>query len=226
MFSVDDALVEAVGDALRERTGLRFVAGAAGTGKSTVCAAIGERFGLDVLDMDARIYGSWHGRYDSGRHPASHAWSVARDPLAWQLALEPEAYLAFQAAGTAEAMDLLAEELRDEDPIRPLLVDGGFGSVGVLARVASPDRVACLALPTPLQEGVWTGSVDRRAFLETVAGVTGVDDPVGRFLALDARLARAMVSDARAAGIAVVERRPDDNPAAFAERIARVLGLG
>lgn len=225
---VDPALVGAARDALQARTGLRFVVGAAGTGKTTVCAAIRERLGIDVLDMDARIYGSWHGRFDPVRHPASHAWSAAADPLAWQLALEPEAYLAFQEASTAEALDLLGDELRDRDPdrARPLLVDGGFGSVAALARIVPPDRIVCLTLPPADQARAWTSTEDRRAFLEMVAGVTAVADPIGRFLALDAHLAGAMARDSVASGILVLERRPADGIAPFAERVARALGLG
>ena len=223
---MDGELVDGAKSALHARRGLRFVVGAAGAGKTTVCGALAERGGIDVMDMDARIYGSWHGRFDPVRHPASHAWSAAPDPLAWQLALEPEAYLAWQAASTAEALDLLAGELRDEDPDRPLLIDGGFGSVAVLARVVPPDRIACLALPSADQASVWTATGDRRAFLDMVAGVTAVADPVGRFLALDRHLARAMVADAEAAGIPILERRPGDGIADVAERIARWLGLG
>jgi hypothetical protein len=223
---VDQALVEVARDALQARTGLRFVVGAAGTGKTTVCAAIRERLRIDVLDMDARIYGSWHGRFDPVRHPASHAWSAAADPLAWQLALEPEAYLAFQEASTVEALDLLGDELRETDPARPLLVDGGFGSVAALARIVPPDRIVCLTLPPTDQARVWTATEDRRAFLDVVAGVSGVADPVGRFLALDAHLARAMVRDSVASGVLVLERRPADGITDLAERVARALGLG
>jgi hypothetical protein len=226
MFPVDESLAEAARSALRERTGLRFVVGAAGTGKTTVCTAMGERHRIDVLDMDARIYGAWHGRFDPGRHPASFAWSAAADPLAWQLALEPDAYLGFQAASTVEALDLLAAELSHEDPDRTLLVDGGFGSVAVLAAVVPADRVVCLTLPPVDQARVWTATVDRRAFLRMVAGVTAVADPVGRFLALDAHLARTMIRDAEAAGILVLDRSAADGIGPFAERVARALGLG
>ena len=223
---VGDALVAGAREDLQARSGLRFVVGAAGTGKTTVCAGLAERTGIDVLDMDARIYGSWHGRFDAVRHPANHAWSVAPDPLAWQLALEPEAYLAWQAASTAEALDLLAEELRDVDPDRPLLIDGGFGSVGVLARVASPDRIACLSLSPVDQAGVWSATEDRRAFLEIVALVPGVDDPVGRFLALDRALSARMVADAHAARIRVVERAFGESIGVTANAVGRHLRLG
>jgi hypothetical protein len=222
---VGQALVEAARDALQARTGLRFVVGAAGTGKTTVCAAIGERLRIDVLDMDARIYGTWHGRFDPVRHPASHAWSAAADPLAWQLALEPGVYLAFQEASTAEALDLLGDELRGTDPARPLLVDGGFGSVAALARIVPPDRIVCLALPPEDQARVWTATEDRREFLDVVARVSGVDDPVGRFLALDVALSAQMIEDARAVGIRVLERAPDEPVAATASAVEGHLGL-
>jgi hypothetical protein len=226
MSPVDESLAEAARAALRERTGLRFVVGAAGTGKTTVCATIGERHRIDVLDMDARIYGAWHGRFDPVRHPASHAWSAAVDPLAWQLALEPGAYLAFQEASTAEALDLLGDEIRGTDPARPQLVDGGFGSVAVLARVVPPDRIVCLTLPPEDQARVWTATEDRRAFLATVAGVTAVADPVGRFLALDEHLAGAMARDSEACGVVVLGRSSAGGIADLAERVARALGLG
>ena len=117
-------------------------------------------------------------------------------------------------------------ELCDEDPDRTLLVDGGFGSIAALASIVPADRIACLALPAAEQARVWTATEERRAFLEMVAGVTAVADPVGRFLALDAHLAGAMVRDSEASGILVLERRPADGIAPFAERVARTLRLG
>jgi hypothetical protein len=90
----------------------------------------------------------------------------------------------------------------------------------------APDRIVCLALPAADQARAWTATEDRRAFLDIVAGVTAVDDPVGRFLVLDAHLAGAMVRDSEASGIHVLERRPTDGVAELAERVARALRLG
>jgi len=148
--------------ALAGHSGLRFILGGAGTGKSSVCAALAARHGLEILDMDARLYGSWHGRFDPARHPANHAWSSAADPLAWQVALQPGAFLAFHEAATAEALDLLADELRGADPARPLVVDGGFGSVAVVARAVPASSIVCLALPPDLAATVWTGYLPDR----------------------------------------------------------------
>ena len=229
-FPVDASLLRRAREVLADRPGLRFVVGGAGTGKTTVCAEIGRARHVEVLDMDARIYGRWFGRSERDRHPASHAWSTAPDPLAWQLALDPDAFAAFHAATTAEALDLLAADLAHDDdgrdPARPVIVDGGFGRPIVLAEVVAPARIVCLALPEDLQGDVWTSSDERRAFLDAVAAAWGEGDPVAAFLALDRRLHREMVRDARLAGIPLLERDQASDVAELAARVVRSLGIG
>jgi hypothetical protein len=224
-FPVDEALLASAADRLRAHPRLRFVLGGAGTGKSSVCLQLHESRHVAVIDMDARLYGSWHGRFDPVRHPANHAWSSAADPLAWQVAMEPEAFLAFHEAAAAEALDLLADELRGTDPAGLLVVDGGFGSVAVVARAVPASTVVCLALPPDLVATVWTGDEKRRGFLDVVAGIPGIDDPVGRFLALDAAMSARMVADAHAAGVAVIERQGGDPVGLTLAGVAEVLGL-
>ncbi len=85
--------------------------------------------------------------------------------------------------------------------------------------------VVCLALPPDLAATVWTGDEDRRGFLDAVAGVTSVDDPVARFLALDATMSERMVADARAASARVIERVRDEPVDVTAARVAEALGL-
>jgi len=228
MFTVDDGLLDEAGALLRTLTGLRFVVGSSGTGKTTICTALATARGVEVLYLDARIYGSWHARFDAARHPASRAWLDARDPLAWQLALGTADFRAFHEAATAEALDLLADELGAAvgDQAATVLLDGGFGSVAVLARAVPADRIACLSLPPELRGTVWTGSSDRRGFLEVVAGVSGVEDAVGRFLAMDAALSERMAEDAAATGIRLFERSPDEPVAVTASAVGQHLGLG
>jgi hypothetical protein len=209
--------------------GLRFVTGAAGSGKSTACTALARRHGLPVLDIDERLYGSWHGRFDRRRHPGNHAWSTASDPLAWQLAMTPAAFLDFHDASTLEALDLLAEDLETGEGPAPgalLLVDGGFGSVRSLASVVDPATIACIVPSPDLRATAWTADPDRREFLEIVAGVSGIQDPVGRFLALDAALAGRMEADALAAGVACIDRRAADTIDAVVDRLVVPLGIG
>lgn len=224
-FPVDEALLASTADRLCAHPRLRFVLGGAGTGKSSVCLYLQESIRVAVIDMDTRIYGAWGDEWDRTRHPATHAWMAAADPLAWQLALEPEAFLQFHAAATGEALDLLVEELGGIDDTDPTLVDGGFGSLAVVARAVPPASIVCLALPPGRSEAVWTADPGRREFLEMVAAVETVPDPLTRFLALDAALSERMVSDAHAAGAAVIERPRGEPVDLTADRIAEVLGL-
>ena len=225
-FPVDEGLLATAADRLRAHPGLRFVLGGAGTGKSSVCLRLRESIQVGVIDMDTRIYGTWGNRWDRTRHPASHAWMTAADPLAWQLALAPEAFLGFHAAATAEALDLLADELGALDDTVPTLVDGGFGSLAVVVRTVSPASIVCLSLPEGGSQAVWTADPGRRGFLEAVAAVATVPHPVARFLAFDVALTERMVADARAAGVAVIERAPGTPLDVTAGLVATELGIG
>jgi hypothetical protein len=227
-FPVDDALLVRARRVLGHRPAIAFVVGGAGAGKSTVCAEIGRRTGIEVLDVDARLYGDWFGRLDARRHPAGRAWASAPDPLAWQLSLDPDAFAAFHAATTAESLDLLADDLEARDPDLPLLVDGGFGRPAVLAAGIPASRIACIALAAPLRRVVWTGDPDRRGFLDEVAATVLPDgrDPIAAFLALDDRLHEEMVRDARAVGIPVLERGAATTVDDLAGRVASALRIG
>jgi hypothetical protein len=224
-FPVDEGLLASAADRLRAHPRLRFVMGGAGTGKSSVCLHLHESIPVAVIDMDTRIYGTWGDRWDRTRHPANSTWMAAADPLAWQLALDPEAFLRFHAAATVEALDLLADELAGTDDTVPTLVDGGFGSLAVVARAVPPASIVCLALPPGRSEAVWTVDPWRRGFLEMVAAIDTIDDPVARFLALDAALAERMVADATAAGVAVIERAPGTPLDVTAAVVAEMLAL-
>jgi hypothetical protein len=73
----------------------------------------------------------------------------------------------------------------------------------------------------------WTGSEERRAFLGEIASVrlTGGEDPVAAFFALDERLHEAMVGDARGTGIALLERDERTTVADLVARVATALGI-
>ena len=83
-FVIDHALLARAQEKLSGRT-LLWIVGGAGSGKTTVCQALSARLGLSVYDMDAHIYGSYHGRFNPARHPVNTAWSAAPDGLAWLL---------------------------------------------------------------------------------------------------------------------------------------------
>jgi hypothetical protein len=228
-FAVDEALLASAAGRLRPLPGLRFVLGGSGSGKSTVCTWLREHGrGVTTIDLDARLYGSWSDRWRPGRHPVALAW-LASDALPWQLAMEPGEFVSFQAALAAEALDLLADDLASDTSASEaglLLVDGGFGSVGVVARAMEAEPLLVLAAPdgTTAAE-TWTSNAYRRAFLDDVGAIETVDDPVGRFLALDAALDAAMVADAEAAAIPVVRRGPGEVVEATARSVAARLGI-
>jgi hypothetical protein len=230
-FPLDEVLLTAVATRLRSHPSLRFVMGGAGTGKSSVCRQLHASVDVPVIDMDARMYGIWGDRWDRVRHPANSAWMGAADPLDWQLALAPEAFLQFHAAATAEALDLLADEfgqigqVGETDDDAPVLVDGGFGSIAVVARAVPPASIVCLDLPPGGSEAVWTSDPGRLGFLEAVAAATAVQDPVARFLACDAALSERMVADAAAAGVVVIARSPETPLETTAGLVATALGL-
>ena len=70
---------------------LRWLLGAAGAGKSTVTRVLARRYGLELVDLDADIYGEWHSRFTSDRHPTNYEWTNVPDSLDWLLAMEPDA---------------------------------------------------------------------------------------------------------------------------------------
>ena len=47
---------------------------------------------LPLYDMDAHIYGTYHGRFTRQLHPANTAWATAQDGLAWLLAMSWEEF--------------------------------------------------------------------------------------------------------------------------------------
>ncbi len=72
---------------------------------------------------------------------------------------------------------------------------------------------------------MWTGSAERRGFLDVVAAVPTVAEPVTAFLALDARLDDAIVGDAARAGIPILERDEATPIATLAARLIAALGI-
>ena len=82
--------------------------------------------------MDARIYGSYHGRFSPTRHPANTAWASAPDGLAWLLGLTWDEFDSFNRAALPEYLDLLAEDLDAIELKGALLVDGGLCTPGLL----------------------------------------------------------------------------------------------
>src|SRR5512139_217497 len=111
-FTIDHQLLTQARASLSERKRLYWIVGGAGSGKTSVCQFLSTQFGLLVYDMDAHIYGDYHGRFTEERHPVNWAWSTAENGLAWLLDMSWEEFDGFNQAALPEYLDLLASDLQ------------------------------------------------------------------------------------------------------------------
>lgn len=222
-FPLDLDLLTACRTALADRD-LYWVLGGGGSGKSTVCRELGERLQLDVVDMDARIYGEYHAQFSAKRHPISTQWAAAPDGLAWLLDLSWEEFDAFNRASLPEYVDLLAHELGSRDDTAPVLVDGGVWHPTLLSVALDPARIVCLRREALDPEALWSQPGERAGMRDAVMAL----DPSGRkwdkFLAFDARITETVLAGAEAAGVRVCAWDDSESPSEVAERVRGLLG--
>ncbi|OGO30213.1 MAG: hypothetical protein A2Z16_02990 [Chloroflexi bacterium RBG_16_54_18] len=167
-FAVNMGLLDQVGDRLRALGDVYWIVGGAGSGKTTVCRLLSDLRDLPVYDMDARIYGSYHSRFNPQRHPVNWAWSQSPDALAWLLDMSWDEFNHFNQAASPEYLDLLAEDLAALQPHDCVLVDGGISNPGLLSRVIPTQHIVCLAVDGSESAQVWEREADRQAMKEAV----------------------------------------------------------
>lgn len=210
---------------LGSRRRVFWVIGGAAAGKSTICRAIAERTGLRVYDMDAHIYGSYGPRYDPERHPANSRWLAAENPLAWMLGLDPAALDAFGQATTAEYLDLLAADLRDESPEEPLLIDGGITHPALIAQALDPQQIVCLIIADEERVRAWETAEERAMMRDWIRALPEPELMWRRFLAQDAQIAATLERESRQVQSAIIERQPSDSVDDLAAQVLARLGL-
>jgi hypothetical protein len=224
-FQVDGVLLDRAGAALARHDALYWVVGGAGAGKTTVCRMLSAQTGLLVYDMDAHVYGDYHGRFDPPRHPVNAAWAAADDRLAWLLDMSWDEFDGFNRAALPEYLDLLAEDLGDLEPGGGLLIDGGICNPGLLAQVLSPRQIVCLSARHASSERVWEHDGERAGMKAAVGQLRDPEACWRRFLEFDRRITHGMVNESRAAGIPVVEWAEDTTVAQVVEVIVACWGL-
>jgi hypothetical protein len=101
-FAINNDLLRQSRTILAKRDNLCWVVGGAGSGKTTICRALSARHDIPVYDMDAHIYGAYHGRFTRERHPVNKKWSTAQDGLAWLLDKSWDEFDAFNQAALLE----------------------------------------------------------------------------------------------------------------------------
>ncbi|MBP8293072.1 MAG: hypothetical protein KAX65_09880 [Caldilineaceae bacterium] len=224
-FQVNQELLVQTRVALAGRDALYWLVGGAGAGKSTLCAALSARFGIPIYDMDARVYGSYHARFDSTRHPVNTAWSTAPDALAWLLTLSWDEFHDFNQAALPEYLDLLGEDLAAMPPGEKILIDGGICNPGLLAQVIPARQIVCLAAPAQSSAAIWAATDERQGMKEAIDQLPNAQAMWRTFLDFDSRITRTMLEECQQQGIAICLRDETTSVAALVERVAGLLGI-
>ncbi len=223
MVEVNPILVAEIRERLNQYD-LRWLLGAAGAGKSTVAGILAGRYGVQLIDLDAHIYGRWHSRFTVERHPANHEWVSAPNSLEWLLGMGWSGYDRFQRAALFEYLDLLAQDLEGK-PLGRVLLDGGLYHPALLAEVLPADRIGCSARPQRSAREVWESSEERRAMRDHMSTLSAPDAAWVRFLELDEHIALTVAEEAATAGVTLIARRPDTAVETTAAAVARAFGL-
>ncbi len=224
-FAVDMGLLERVGERLRALGDVYWILGGAGSGKTTVCLLLSDLCSLPVYDMDAHIYGSYHGRFNLQRHPVNWAWSHSPDALAWLLDMSWEEFNLFNQAALPEYLDLLADDLEKLQPRNGILVDGGISNPGLLARLIPARHMVGLAVNDLSSAQIWEGEPERVEMKQAVQRLPHPEAAWQRFLDFDRRLTEGILQECRACCIPLCLRESSAAPQETAGRVASLLGL-
>lgn len=219
------SLLTSARDIFAARPQLYFLIGGSCTGKTTLTQAIAALYQLPIIDMDTHIYGDYHSRFTAEAHPASYAWSTAENGLAWLLSKNWPAFDQFNAESNREYLVLLAEDLLNHDPQKPILVDGGFSKPGLLAQFVPISQIICLALPEGVSGRIWNEDPARLPMKEMVEQLTAPPDAWNHFLRLDSGISQTMVTESEAHGIRVIYRDEKSTVAGLMAQIAEYWNL-
>jgi hypothetical protein len=221
-FIIDRDLLRQSHTALFKRDRLYWVIGGAGSGKTTICQALSARFDIPVYDMDAHIYGSYHGRFTQERHPVNKTWSTAQDGLEWLLEMTWTQFNRFNQAALPEYLDLLSQDLEFTDPDSSILIDGGIWHPALLAQVIPTRRIVCLANPERTRAEIWE-TAERNSMKEAIHQLPKPENAWRKFLEFDGRITYEIQKECQENDISICSRGARESVDEFAEQIVRVL---
>jgi len=224
-FIINNDLLTQSRATLFRRDRLYWVVGGAGSGKTTICRALSARFDIPVYDMDAHIYGAYHGRFTQKRHPVNRAWSTARDGLAWLLDMSWDEFDNFNQAALAEYLDLLAKDLGATKPNASVLIDGGICNPALIAQVISTRQIVCLTIPERSSAEIWEETDERNSMKEVIYQLAKPEEAWRKFLEFDGRITHTILKECQENNISVCPRGETESVDEFAERVAHVLGI-
>ena len=225
MFRLDLELLKESGSILASDGRIHWLVGGSGSGKSTVCSELRSKHDVIILDMDSRIYGTYHAMFSPSRHPVSSQWSAADDGLAWLLGLTPAEFDAFNRASLPEYLDLLGSEIQTLDDPRPIVVDGGICNPALLATVLQPSRIVCVRREESDAATLWGQPGARSKMRDAVMRLDATGEKFKRFLEFDDRITATAADECAHAGIQVCAWKESESPSEVANRLAAMLGL-
>lgn len=224
-FVINEALLETAKTKLANRPRTFWVVGGAGSGKTTICQALARQYNLPLYDMDAHIYGEYHGRFSPSRHPVNSEWAAAANGLAWLLAMSWAKFDAFNKAAVPEYLDLLADDLAKLPANAGLLIDGGIVNTAVAAQAFPANQMVCLSRPNLSSSEVWQETPAR---LEMKAMFADLPDPENmwqKFLEFDEQINQTILRESQTANIPICVRSETDSVELLANRVAQTLRL-
>ena len=225
-YTINEEYLTRARAALAGRDDLFWLVGGSGAGKTTICGALAAVYGLPVYDMDAQVYGAYHGRFSGQRHPVNSDWSKSPNGLAWLLAMSWEAFDNFNRAALAEYLDLLAEDVQAGAADGGLMIDGGICNPAIIAQVMPAKQIVCLATEERPSREVWEADAERLQMKEAVMDLGLGEEAWDRFLAYDGRITQTIIAESEESGISICRRGEGEAVADFARRVAGQLGLG
>ncbi len=224
-FIINNDLLTQSHAILFRRDRLYWVIGGAGSGKTTICNVLSAKFDIPVYEMDAHIYGAYHGRFTQKRHPVNKAWSTARDGLEWLLDMSWDEFDSFNQAALPEYLDLLAEDLDAAKPNASVLIDGGICNPSLLTQAISTRKIVCLAIPERSGAEIWNETDERKSMKEAVFQLAKPEEAWCKFLEFDDLITRTILKECQENNVAVCPRGETESVDEFAERVAHVLGI-
>ncbi len=225
MCTINVDLLAKAQKALGRHKRLFWIVGGSGSGKTTICQALAETYGLPVYDMDAHIYGTYHGRFTPERHPVNSQWAAAPNGLAWLLGMRWEQFDAFNQAAAPEYLDLLAEDLAQMEPDAGILIDGGIANPAIIAQALPASQIVCIARPGRTSAEIWCENEERLGMKTMIDQLPNPDKAWQTFLEFDAQISQTILQECQANNIAICNRSETESVAKLAQRVAQALGM-
>lgn len=207
------------------RSRVFWIVGGAGSGKSTICQALAKQYDLPIYDMDAHIFGSYHGRFLPDRHPINSQWAATSNGLAWLMEKSWAEFDAFNKASVPEILDLLAEDLANLPPDDTLLIDGGIVNTAVATQAFPTKQMVCLSRPGRTSEKIWQATPERLGMKAMFDQFSHPEKMWQKFLEFDAKMNQTILQESQAAQIPICIRSESDTVEQLANRVAHTLGL-